>query len=127
MSLATRAPPATGSDPPSQKSFCTSTTIRALDMDRGYRARASLEERRDDRFAPGHRLRLHGELGAGGRMPLPGRGEGLPTDDLAAADERDEQLPVVAVVARGGADPDHLRLRDPVGRAAAERVLAATD
>jgi len=30
MSLATRAPPATASDPPSQKSFCTSTTISAL-------------------------------------------------------------------------------------------------
>ena len=29
MSLATRAPPVTGSEPPSQKSFWTSTTIRA--------------------------------------------------------------------------------------------------
>ena len=32
MSLATRAPPATGSEPPSQKSFCTSTTISARFM-----------------------------------------------------------------------------------------------
>ena len=32
MSLATRAPPSTGSEPPSQKSFCTSTTISARVM-----------------------------------------------------------------------------------------------
>src|SRR5262245_64428749 len=32
MSAATCAPPVTGSEPPSQKSFCTSTTISALFM-----------------------------------------------------------------------------------------------
>ena len=34
MSCATWAPPATGSDPPSQKSFWTSTTISARFMAR---------------------------------------------------------------------------------------------
>ncbi len=36
MSLATRAPPSTGSDPPSQKSFCTSTTTSARVMGPRY-------------------------------------------------------------------------------------------
>src|SRR5688500_12153543 len=47
MAAATAAPPATASEPPSQKSFCTSTTISALVMsalqidrrDRGLAAR----------------------------------------------------------------------------------------
>ena len=53
MSAATRAPPGTGSEPPSQKSFCTSVTISARFMLAGYR---SLVDGRDDRLAPRHLL-----------------------------------------------------------------------
>src|SRR4051812_2025135 len=45
VSAATAAPPATGQEPPSQKSFCTSTTISAVVI------AASQEGGRDRRFA----------------------------------------------------------------------------
>ncbi len=51
MSLATRAPPATGSEPPSQKSFCTSTTISARFMDWRLLNRGRVCQRRPTRVA----------------------------------------------------------------------------
>ena len=54
-------------------------------------------------------------------------GEGGPADDLAAADQGDEQRPVVAVVVRRLADADHLGLGGAVGVAAAQGVLATAD
>src|SRR3954454_5959761 len=52
MSLATSAPPATGSEPPSQKSFCTSTTISPRFMTRIYRGSVLGWKPRKNRTAP---------------------------------------------------------------------------
>src|SRR3954469_595045 len=121
MSCAACAPPVTGSEPPSQKSFCTSTTISARFMLARLAARrrpgdpprsAAHVHGRDDRVALRQRAGRHGQLGAGEEVPLAHGLQRLPPDDLAALHQRHQQRAVVAVVLRRGADPDHLGLGD---------------
>src|SRR6478735_9963582 len=67
------------------------------------------------------------QLLAGGQVPRAGRLEGLAADDLAAAHQRHQQRPVVAVVGGSGADADHLGLRDATLAEPPQRVLPAAD
>ena len=61
---------------------------------------------------------LHSVLGDAAGVPIAGSVERLGPDDLARPDQLDDELPVVAVVGCRGAQPDHLRLGDPVGEPA---------
>ena len=100
MAAATAAPPATGSEPPSQKSFCTSTTISALAMVSTFRA-GTLERGRDRRFALGELQALPRHADQRLAQPLPAVGQRRQVrHDVAAAHQRDLQLPVVLVAVR---------------------------
>src|ERR1700712_545923 len=88
MSLATWAPPVTGSDPPSQKSFWTSTTMRACFM--GRRLLVALEARLDHRVALGELASDEGQLGAGALVALAGRLERLAAGRPPPRGGRDE-------------------------------------
>src|SRR3954464_2783189 len=124
MSLATRAPPATASEPPSQKSFWTSTTRSPRVMLPRYPAAPRVTEPgwgsqvngRDDRFASRHLPGGHPPLAARGQMPRASLVERLPTDGWPAGHQRDEQRPVAAVVDGGRADADSSPSRAAVGR-----------
>src|SRR5512144_1657529 len=67
---------------------------------------------RDHRLALGHLAGGHRKLVAGGGVALAGVVERLAADDLAAADQVDQQRPVVVVAFGWPADADHLRLGD---------------
>src|SRR5699024_4708038 len=125
---ATSAPPATASEPPSQKSFCTSTTIRAwaprlsrsamsaslISHPRCVRVvdRTVLIEvgRLDHRLSSGHLQRVQRQLTARADMPLPSGSKVLLADDLASTDERHQQVAVVVITGRWPADADQLEL-----------------
>src|SRR3954454_5433086 len=83
--------------------------------------------RGNDGFATRHLVRRHRQLVAGGGVPLSCLLERLPADHLTRSDERHEELAVIPVVLRAGADADDLRLRQPVGASATQCVLAASD
>src|SRR4051794_37316807 len=93
MSLATWAPPVTGREPPSQKSFCTSTTISARFM-RG-RLLVALEARLDHRLALGELPCDQRKLGARPAVALARVLQRLTSDHLAPGDERHQQEAVV--------------------------------
>src|SRR4051794_14611265 len=134
MPAATAAPPETGSEPPSQKSFCTSTMISARDMWEPLSGR-------DDRDGNGRVA--GGELQALPRyrdqalaQVIAGFLQGGQVGDLAAGHERALQQPVVHDVVRHALGDDDLldgRTRGLVppdgGLAAADRrlVLGALD
>src|SRR3954453_23117539 len=117
MAAATAAPPATGSEPPSQKSFCTSTTISArcpfcrtfsgmggvlrVVADRGHVGG-------DGRVPAAELSSCGGGLGEGGHVPGRRVVQTLPSDDLTCGDQPSQQLSVVTVVQRLEADPDDL-------------------
>src|SRR5436305_11490634 len=88
MSLATRAPPATGSEPPSQKSFCRSTTISARVIGRGYRRPAG--------------------RGTGPSPRGPGRPRGPPATRENAEESPGPPLPAVDFSAFSSQKPAHL-------------------
>ena len=100
----------------------------AGDEGHGFSLPVALEmDRRDDRLALGHLLGRPRQLGPRGGVPGARVVERLAADDLAVADELDQQRPVVAVVLGRGADADHLGLGDAVAVEPAQRVLAAAD
>src|SRR3954449_11021739 len=106
MSLATWAPPVTGSDPPSQKSFCTSTTMSACFMGGGYSSATRLvrtgsvplEAGLDDRVALGELTGHQRKLTARALVSLPRGRERFAPDHLAVAHQRHQHRPVVTVV-----------------------------
>src|SRR4051794_22063167 len=130
MACATAVPPVTASEPPSVKSFWTSTMISArrgmvTSLGSGHRIR--LHERRDGRLPARELATRRRQLRHGRRVPRPGRLERLGADDLAVLDQLHEQRAVVAVVDRLVPDADHLGLRDAGGPAPAPRPLATAD
>src|SRR4051794_24843773 len=112
MARATPAPPVTAREPPSVKSFWTSTMIsarRVMVASLGPRqGGVGLHERRDGRLAAGELASGRGQLRHGPGVPRPGRGDGLGPDHLPALDELNQQRAVVAVVDGVVADADHL-------------------
>src|SRR3954463_12386396 len=113
MAAATSAPPDTASEPPSQKSFCTSTMINALliaappqtdpdereatpaEQETSARASVVQELRRNRRVAT---RKLEGARRQFRQRPLvagAGLGQRLAADDLPAAYEGAQQRPVV--------------------------------
>src|SRR5690348_11746708 len=93
---ATAAPPVTGSEPPSQKSFCTSTMMSALVTANPLRGRDDGDGNgrvagRELEALPRYRDQALPEV-------FPGLRECRRVDDLAAGDERPLQQPVVGRV-----------------------------
>src|SRR5579875_3559061 len=91
MPAATAAPPETASEPPSQKSFCTSTTIRARVMC----GSSSLVERLDGRLSGGELHRLRRQLRTRGATAFPTLGESGHIQCLAVANRRHLQRSLV--------------------------------
>src|SRR5687768_5126241 len=120
MSWAAWAPPVTASDPPSQKSFCTSRTMSARFMIASVVVRAgtvspaaggggvSHVDGLDHRLAFRHLLGRRWQLGASTGVSVACLVERLGADDQAIPDQLDEERSVVAVVLRRRADADDL-------------------
>ena len=123
IAAATSAPPATASEPPSVKSFCTSTTSAASahgDPSTSTVGRAGSPR---DSFRPSH-----GTVRSAPAQVVAGpvRASGSPVDPRAAAHQRHLQQPVVPARAPGPAAGDqHLLGGGPGGPVPAHRGLPA--
>src|SRR5690242_9875971 len=132
MERATAAPPATASEPPSQKSFCTSTMMSACTRSLcggmapclGFFAVAA-EDRRDRRVPTGQLEGVGGEFGERRLVPLACLGERLAADDLAVLDEFLQQHAVGRPEVRRRSQQDPLGHRLAAGRAFPYGPLAA--
>src|ERR1035437_4970184 len=128
MSLAAWAPPVTARDPPSQKSFWTSTTIRAR-LPAGAPKSGSVmstpvvriggdvsglveEVRGDAGLAARHLERVPRQLVHRCLVTCTGGAQRFTTDDLAADHQLPQQGTVVAIALRVGTDADELCLGD---------------
>src|ERR1700726_1646168 len=95
MDRATAVPPATAREPPSQKSFCTSTMMSARtgllyaggDPPALGFFTVTAEDRGDRGVAAGQLHGVRGEFSERCRVPRPGLPQGLASDDLPVADE----------------------------------------
>src|SRR5919199_2002290 len=110
MARATAAPPVTASEPPSVKSFWTSTMIRArrvMSASLGAARRGRrLEDRGDRRLAARQLPARSGQFRDGRRVPVACGLQGFGADHLALLHQPEEQAAVVAVVHGLVPDPD---------------------